>query len=74
MTFSAEQWHAIEVGQPVALTIMGTRCVVIRQDVYERSASVIEPSPRQSYAAVLRALDECDESPEQYLEYLNEQG
>ena len=37
-----------------------------------RTASMIEPSLRQTYETVLKALDQFDESPEQYLEYLND--
>ena len=72
MTLSAEQLQAIEAGEAITLTIDGTHCVVLRQDIFERAQLAIEPSPRQSYPAVLKVLDELDESPEQYLEYLNE--
>jgi hypothetical protein len=72
MTLSTDQWQAIVDGQAVELIIQGTRCVVIRQDLYERAASMIETNPRQSYGAVLKVLDQFDESPEQYLEYLND--
>ena len=72
MNISAEQIQAIEQGEAVELAIHGTRCVVLRQDIYERVKLVLEPSPRETYPAVLKALDRDDESPEQYLEYLNE--
>jgi len=72
MTLSAEQLQAIEAGEAIELTIDGTRCVVVRHDVYDRVKRVIEPSPRETYPAVLKALDKFDESPEQYLEYLND--
>ena len=72
MTFSTQQLQAIANGEAVELTIKGTPCVVLRKDVYARVKSVIEPSPREMYPAVLKVLDQVDESPEQYLEYLNE--
>lgn len=73
MTLSPDQLHALEGGQPVLLTVMGTPCIVVRQDVYERTVSSSgEETPRDSYAAVLKALDACDEDTEQYLAYLNE--
>ena len=72
MTLSAQQLQAIEHGETIALTIEGTHCVVLRQDVYQRATSPAELSPREMYPAVLRALDQFDESPEQYIEYLDE--
>jgi hypothetical protein len=72
MTLTTQQLQAIEDGRPVELTIQGTHCVVLRQDVYERVKLIVEPSPREMYPAVIKALDKFDESPEQYLEYLNE--
>ncbi|MEX2172383.1 MAG: hypothetical protein WD851_23890 [Pirellulales bacterium] len=72
MTLSAEQLQAISEGEAVELTIKGTHCVVLRHDLYERVKRVIEPSPRDTYPAVLKALDKFDETPEQYLEYLND--
>ena len=72
MTLTTDQWQAIVAGQAVELTIQGTRCVVIRQDLYESAASNGNPSPRETYPAVLKVLDQSDVSPEQYLEYLND--
>ena len=72
MTITTQQLQALEDGQVVELTIAGTRYVIVRQDVYERVNAIVETRPRQTYAAVLKALDNSDESPEQYLEYLNE--
>ena len=75
MTLSAQQLQAIEQGETIELTIEGTHCVLLRQDVYQRDIcqqgpSPEESSPRQMYPAVLRAIEQFDESPEQYLEYL----
>jgi hypothetical protein len=77
MTLSAQQLQAIEHGEAIELTIDGTHCVVLRQDVYQRDvipriASSEDTSPRGTYPAVLKALDRFDEAPEQYLEYLDE--
>ena len=72
MTLSTDQWQAIVAGQAVELVIQGTRCVVIRQDLYEPAASNVGSSPRETYPAVLKVLDQADNSPEQYLEYLND--
>lgn len=77
MTLSAQQLQAIAHGETIELTIDGTHCVVVRQDVYERGLGqqALSPpaaSPRELYPAVLKALAPFDESPEQYLEYLDE--
>lgn len=72
MVLSAQQLQAIEQGEAVELTLDGTRCVVVRKDVYQTVASAAEPNARETYPAVLKALDQFDESPDQYLEYLDE--
>jgi hypothetical protein len=72
MTLTTEQLHAIEAGEAIELTIDGTRCIIVRQDIYDRAQQVVDPSPRETYPAVLKALEKFDESPEQYLEYLND--
>jgi hypothetical protein len=33
-----------------------------------------DESPRDTYPAVLKVLDQSDDSPDQYLDYLNEPG
>ena len=66
MTLTKEQQQALQKGESIRIEVDGTRCVLIREDLYD------EASPRASYAAVLKALDKDDESPEQYLEYLDE--
>jgi hypothetical protein len=78
MNLTAEQVESIKEGDPVRLTPdeVGTACVVLRADVYDRVKSLIDSDvefrPRETYPAVLNALDAYDESPEQYLEYLHE--
>lgn len=72
MTLTAQQLQAIEHGKTIEIMIEGTHCVVLRQDVYQRAGSSVEPGPRETYPAVLKALDSFDEAPQQYLEYLNE--
>jgi hypothetical protein len=70
MTLTTEQRRALEKGESVALDIDGTPCIVIRKDVYDEERT--GDGPRTFYPAVLNALDRDDESPEQYLEYLDE--
>jgi propanediol utilization protein len=36
MQLSAEQQQAVEMGEPVAVSIAGTECVLVRKDVYLR--------------------------------------
>ena len=72
MILTAQQLQAIDNGETIEVTIGSTPCVVVRQDVYQRTSPFAEPGPRETYPAVLKALDSCDVAPEQYLEYLNE--
>ena len=71
VTLTKEQCDAVNRGETVNLQIDCTPCVLVRQDVYEGARQNAD-SPREAYPAVLRALDLDDDSPEQYLEYLNE--
>jgi hypothetical protein len=79
MTLTADQVSKVNEGQPVTVTPpeVGAECVLLRADVYARIRNLLiyddsEMDPREAYPAVLKALDEDDESPAQYLEYLNE--
>lgn len=72
MTLSAQQLQAISEGEAVELTIHGTHCVLMPRDLYLQTNPSDESSPRESYATVLKVLDGFDDTPEQYLEYLNE--
>lgn len=72
MTLTNEQRTALENGESIPLVVDGTPCVLLRRDVYEEVRRTIEPSPRETYPAVLKALDRDDVAPDQYLEYLNE--
>lgn len=76
MNLTTEQIAAIKGGTPVRIanSEIGMECIVLRADVYENAKSQVDEDfePRQMYPAVLKALDSCDESPEQYLEYLDE--
>lgn len=74
MNLSSEQVEAIREGEPVRVTSdeVGTVCVVLRADVYDRVKNLIyddsEMDPREAYPAVLRAWDEegCPEDAELY--------
>jgi len=59
MTLTPEQKEAVDRGQAVRVVIDGTRYVLIAEDVYVRSARLIddEIDPEQSYPAVLDAWD-----------------
>jgi hypothetical protein len=78
MELTAAQITALKDGRPVTVTPpeLGERCVVLRGDVYDRVRGALEPGAefdaRETYPAVLKVLDQTDESPEQYLEYLAE--
>lgn len=75
MDLTAEQVDAIKSGRAVAVSLpeVEQRCVVLREDVF--ASAQIEPgelNPRSLYPAVVKVLDEYDDAPEQYLEYLSE--
>lgn len=72
MTLTHNQADAVRKGESVVLDVDGIPCVLVRQDVFENVRRAAEPSPRASYPAVLKALDQDDESAGQYLEYLDE--
>ncbi|HUQ68151.1 MAG TPA: hypothetical protein VM165_01435 [Planctomycetaceae bacterium] len=78
MTLTSEQAAAVKDGEPIRVTPpeVGADCVLVRADVYDRVRSLVETGgdfqPRETYPAVLKALDQIDESPEQYLEYLSQ--
>ncbi|MBW3597579.1 MAG: hypothetical protein KY475_09925 [Planctomycetes bacterium] len=77
MNLSSEQKHDLEKGLPVPVTIDGLPCVVVRQEKYNRVMELIEyddskMDPRELYPMILSILDDDDENPDQYLEYLND--
>jgi hypothetical protein len=62
----------------VPVDVDGRDCVVLRREIYDRVKRVLDYdsgdySPRETYAAVLKAWDQDDENPEQYLEYLRDE-
>lgn len=71
MEITKEQLQAAEQGEPVRLQTDDVELVVVRADVFDGLAGVLD-HPRETYSAVLKALDQADEDPGQYLEYLNE--
>jgi hypothetical protein len=60
MNLSHEQMQALDSGQAVPVTIDGKRCVVVREEVYDRVKRVIdygEMDPEEAYPAILEAWD-----------------
>ena len=58
MTLTKEQRNAVASGEPVLVEIDGARCIVIRQDVYERTKKPLDSSdmpPEEAYAAIEEA-------------------
>jgi hypothetical protein len=41
MDLTADQIDAVQAGEPVAVTIQHTECVVVRKDVYERVQNLL---------------------------------
>ncbi|MEO8496863.1 MAG: hypothetical protein ABI614_17470 [Planctomycetota bacterium] len=76
MILSGDQLKALGQGEPIPVTIDETECIVIHRDVFDRLKNLLyddsEMKPRETYAAILNAIDSHDEDPKQYLEYLKD--
>jgi hypothetical protein len=77
MNLTPEQKHALENGVAVSVVVDGLPCVVLPQKCYDRILELIEYddgdfNPQEMYPMILSILDEEDENPDQYLEYLND--
>lgn len=75
MSLTIDQTQSLDAGRAVGIDVDGRDCIVILRTVYDRVRCVLEEqhdeeSPRATYAAVLKAWDQDDENPQQYLEYL----
>lgn len=57
--FTVEQRAAVKGGEAIRVEIDGTPCVVVREDVFDRTRQVPDdPAPRAHYAATLAAWDQ----------------
>jgi hypothetical protein len=45
MTLNVEQQKAIENGEPVALNVSGTECILVRKDIYLRLEAELDTTP-----------------------------
>jgi hypothetical protein len=62
MNLTEQQVQSVESGAPVPVVIAGTRCILIREDIFERVKNVIEydaseMDPEEAYPAILEAWD-----------------
>jgi hypothetical protein len=71
MNLTQEQEEAIQAGEPVEVELARKPCIILPKETYQEMRET-EPSPRETYSNVLKAIDQDDENPEQYLEYLEE--
>lgn len=71
MNLTKDQEQAIRSGQPVEVELAGTTCVILPKEAYCELLEV-DHSVRETYRAVLKAIDASDENPDQYLEYLKD--
>lgn len=75
MNLTAEQISALENGVPVSLTVDHTRCVLIREDIFQRVKRVIDYDdadfkPEDAYPAILAAWDqEADPGLDAYQDF-----
>ncbi|SFJ39326.1 hypothetical protein [Planctomicrobium piriforme] len=70
MNLSDAQLEAVKNGEAVRVDADNIEMVVIRSELFYRLDHTQE-QPRSSYAAVLKVLDQADEDPGQYLDYVN---
>lgn len=62
MNLTVDQVASIKHGRAVPLAVEGTRCVVVREDVFERISKLIDygdMDPREAYPSTLAAWDEA---------------
>ena len=45
MTLNVEQQKAVENGEPVALNVSGTECILVRKDIYLRLEAELDATP-----------------------------
>ena len=59
MTLTEQQKHAVEQGQAVPVSMDGTPCIVLLEEVYNRVKRILaaESDPQGLYPAVLSAWD-----------------
>jgi hypothetical protein len=72
MILSSDQLQSLELGESILIKIDNKECVVVPKDVFERMQETFVATPRETYAAVLQAIDTDEDDTDQYLDYLNE--
>lgn len=72
MELTPEQSQALAQGDAIRIVINGTPCVLLRQDCYYPKVIDDEADLSVWYPAVIEVLNQEDESPDQYLEYLDD--
>ena len=60
MTLNVEQQKAVENGEPVALNMSGTECILVRKDIYLRLEAEVDTAPWANEEMDLLA-DEAEE-------------
>jgi uncharacterized protein YgbK (DUF1537 family) len=60
VNLTSEQLKALEEGHPVSVVIDTTRCVVVRQDVFERVQRAIAEDHAELRAIFARAAESSD--------------
>ncbi len=60
MNLTNEQLKAIEEGQPVPVIVDATRCVVIREDVFERVQQAVADDHQELRAILARSVESSD--------------
>jgi hypothetical protein len=60
MTLNMEQQKAVQNGEPVALNVAGTECILVRKDIYLRLAPDYDSGPWTTEEMNLLA-DEAEE-------------
>ena len=71
MNLTKAQQKAIQAGEPVEVEFAGKACVILPKETYCEMLEG-ESAVRETYGTILKAIDQDDENPEQYLEYLKD--
>jgi hypothetical protein len=59
LLLTKDQEAALRGGRPVPLQLEGTRCIIIRQDVFDRVQPRLDDlAPADAYPAILEAWDQ----------------
>lgn len=72
MELTPQQTQALELGEVISVVVNGTPCILLRKDSYLAQVADADLKPSDFLAASIEVLNQFDDNPDQYLEYLND--